>query len=629
MKPLEDMLKRAGITDALIIDDVYDEPTFVEISQGDLQVFALTFADDTTLRSKVEALGLDPDGGSQKEETLKVLWRHCIKSPADDVAKRAIESIFAVRADRRDVLEKLDGALASCGLKVSTVGATEKIPAAKGLVFLDFILNPGLTNSDREHDLACQIVRILYEKQATPPYVILISDVENVEATHRSAVCHKVGEMGGFFGFIRKRDLEDETVLCLKLAELGLGQENSVGRVAIRDYAKAVAKAAGEAARDFNTFIYELELQDYVHLQQFRLDVEGEGLGDYMQALVEAKLGHLFSNQPDVIEKRRILDSVRCATLLPASLNASQTLLGAFHCAQTEPHAPPRLRPARSKKQAASPTRVPSFGDVYVNSVQTKALLVVSPACDLIVSPFLGRRQPPNPAFPVHLVEGNVLGPDKKPAENEAVICTEPLLFGDSFRVIAWQLNRARTVRYGKLPGHLAATGFEFYARLKSLFALAVQRGFLDLAGKIGLPVAPPAAIAADIQIYVGRKVNQLKPVGERISCGAELRHAAKSKKSEWKTEARLTVGGITQVLALLRVTAKMEETKRPEHFPSPEDVNTIAAQGEYWMSCALDFEKDRPGSGRKKLPAMRIGPPSDSEQEVSAPIVLAVLTRS
>lgn len=621
-KPLSEMLKRAGIDRVTIIDDAADDPTVDEFGEK-LQEFAALFQDGP-LREQMETFGFDVTGGMPSQAALDALWKHSRKNPADELSIRTSETIFSDRRGRLAVLEQLGVALEHCKVAVQILGASAKPTNTGKLVFLDFVLNPANPNPEA----AVAKVQAIYKAQDIVPLIILISDLPKLDPAHRSAVCHKVGEMGGFFGFIRKNDLIDETILCLKLAELGVGAEGETGRDSIRNYARAVAAAAKEAAKAFNSFIFELELQDYVHLQQHRLDNEGEGLGDYMQTIAEAKLGHLFSDQPEVIKSRQVLDQVRYATLLPSPTNASTALLRAFHCAQTEPPAPPRLQLRRRVNKSAAPARAPLFGDIYLSKDRLKALLVVSPACDLVVGPFWGKRQPPEPDFPVHLIEGAVMRPERKPTHDDCVICSEPLLVDEEVRIIAWQLNRTRTVRYGKLPGHFASKSYEFYARLRSIFALAVQRSFIDLIGRVGLPISPPMAERADVQLYIGKAHRELKPMGDRILGGAELRYSSK-KGGTVKTEARITVEGITHVFAQLRELEKLEAAKRPVGCPPPEMIAQALMHCDFWMSSATEFAKERQGNGRQNIPALIVGPPQDSGTPVSGPFVIGVLPRA
>lgn len=623
--PLGKMLTSAGMTRAMVIDDAFDIPA---ISREQVNEFALGFAQEARHHNRLRILGLNPDGGAHAADAVAKLWAWCRSKPGSTISRRARENLFGSVNDRLAVLEKLTATLKSCSLKVLEIGAHADIPDVGGLVFLDYYLDSVAQRQDassdavgsRTYEAAIGKVRTLYQRNAKPPFVILISDSESIATSNRAVVCKTVGELGGFFGFIRKADLHDETILCLKLAELGIGSTPDAVREAVRDYAKAVAGGVTEVAKDMGDFIFSFELQDYVHLQNHSLNTSGDGLGEYMQTLLEAKLGHLFSNRKGVAEKRLALDQVQCTEMISTHSQPSNALLDAYHCSQTEAPSPARPRRSRRKIKTSTVLREPQFGDIYLNEEKTKGLLVVSPSCNLVVSPFGGERSAPAATYPVHLIEGTVVKLNQPTNEGLKVAWTKGLMVGSEARHITWNLDRARTVRYANLPGHLAALKYAFFCRLRGIFALAIQRKLLDYIGRIGLPVVPPITEVADAQIHVGTHMNTLVAKGARLERTAEIRHDA----ANGRPRARLTTEGVGEIFRELRSLGAEEGSPL-----TTETVDKAVRLTEFWMQCTKNFDGDRPGHTATSRPEIIVSAPQSSGRAVAGPFVVAILPRA
>jgi hypothetical protein len=610
-------LRLASISSIAVIDDVFDDPTVEELTHDVVRSLAQELAEKEAFHCQGQSMGLDFGAAELTNVELAILWKICITDqtqPGGNTPLRtflATHLAFEERLKRHAAVAGLCDTLRLGEFSVTALGASTPIPQSPiQLVFLDYVLSPIAARSGGAvEQAAIEKLRDLYQQDVKPPYVILISDQPTIPIDKRTELCRKVGTLGGFFGFIQKNDLRNETMLLLKLAELGLSSETS-GHQEIRSFAKAIVDSMNSVAVELNDFVYRLELQDYVHLQHQRLSREGEPLGGYVQWLVGAKLGHLFAADRGVTEARLALNKLSYSALLPSAREPSAALCQAFFCALTEPVDGMPARPAR-------------LGDVYVND--NKAKLVVSPECDLFVG-CEGTSRQPDSAMPVFVVDGTVDDRHAYFAEAKAN-STECFLVDDKICSIAWDVKGGvRTIDYGKLVETLSQEGYRFRAQLRPLFAIAIQRQCADRLCRVGIPVAPPVWFAANVHLYVGKVSDELTELG------APIKHTAQLRYEEKKAFARLTIEGISEIRKL--VEKLLEDRKSSENGEAAswftdhaKDIRDVLANSKVWLELSTQFTKRMQGQLAHRRPDLIIGHPKDlpKVEPINGAFVIAI----
>ena len=599
---LAEVLKFAQIKRATVIDDVFDPPGEHEIKNEDLQAFAQTAdaADDT--RAAAQALGMDVTGGpDQGADIRRQLWTTCTARKQTPLGVLASAHLFSDRLNRKKDLDRLCASLQQVALSVKVFGADDDKLAGRRaqLIFLDYHLDPSVSvAADMGKRAVQKIEEIKFSKKGVP-YIILISD-QNVSEKARADICRAVNRKGAFFGFIHKRDLQNGNVLCLKLAELGVGVD-AAARTAIRRFTTEAAEAIGDAAASLKDLLASLELQDYVHLQNRKLEGDGEALGEYLQWILEAKLGHLFSDNPKVVPARKALDKISYG-LLPTPKTASKTLLKAFHCAQTEAG----LAPASRAKVISA--RTVTLGDVFLHKEGKFARLIINPACNLVASPFPHRRQPHKDQR-VYLLSGSVEPMRAEPVADDLVSSDGFIIEGRPSRVI-WNLRSVTSTSYPRLRAALKAANYRFIFRLRPLFALAIQRQFIEFMGRVGLPTTPPYCEPVSVQIAIGGKYSDLKFVGTPIPYAADL------VRGKDGLEARLTVDGVSHITDCLKTSLRAIGNRPDADLSDAEKLlkqNKAAIEeslvsSKVWLPFVMEFRKAKVGVLADRVPDFLFG---------------------
>lgn len=567
---LQEMLARSQILNVAVIDDVYDSPSIASLGREGVEKFAQELADLPEFHSEATAIGLRPESGELVERDLNALWEWCLAHPEGEFVAFATEALFGDRLKRRKVVDGLCSTLkATEGIQdVSKSGAEGQLNA-KGaqLVFLDFILDdktPGET--------AILKLKEIYASGNKPPFVILISDRPSVDPARRFEICKTVGTLGGYFGFITKDDLNDEISLALKLSELGIGLGHQ-GHEEIRAFASALATAAKTSLDELEEFVRGMELQDYVHLQSKRLQNEGEPLGSYIQWLLESHLGHALAVSEAVKTRRAEVDKLVYRQLLPCAVTPSDHLVRAFFMAQTEPQ--------------FSDADGPQLGDVYLHADKKVARLIISPACDLV-------RNPPAQR-PVFVVQGSVDNLHDHPDTNDHDATECFLVDGDPLR-INWDIDDGvRSITFSNLESQMSADGFERRARLRPIFAVAIQRLFADRLCRVGLPVAPPIGMTADVQLYVHSTGGTYLPIGDVLRNGAQVRSDADRLKGRLTVEAAGKLRGL--VKRHLSDPNTLEGLPYAAAFAQQREAIAVAVKRQkFWLKSVGEFTQGLTG---------------------------------
>lgn len=575
---VKQMLAAAGITRALVIDNVFDLPGD-DITHAQLQTFATAISATEALHPVAQHKGWPTNGTIPAGDyPADALWTYCLEHPDEPFAKLAQEHLFETRLRVYKNLNEFCELLGAREIHVDTAGVEGEV-ALNGaqVVFLDYMLEPVGVNPAEVGEIALSKVTSIYQGGARP-LVLLISDLASLNPERRAQICAKVGECGGFFGFIKKQHLKDELILGLKLAQLGVGSATD-GRVPIREFAQALKAATASAAAKMVEFVHQLELHDYVHLHQMRLHKDGHPMGDYIQSLCEATLAHELARDAGVVAKRTAVNELKFSGLMPIPPAPSAALHHGYHRVQTDP-----LDPALNGYVP------PIFGNIYISENNEKAKMVLNAGCDLVANS-LSARKPPADEQPVYFLEGRVEHVES-PEPDDTVATTEALIIAELPSRIVWDLSSMRSVNYGGTQALLESGTFKFAFCLREITAAAIQRAAINHITRIGSMVSPPVEAAADITVMAGPSWDRLLAIGGVIAGGARM-----VDDDDDVIRCRLTIDGAIAVIERLREGIQDGTRDEPEFEPQRqlyqkrEQVNPMLNLS-YW----LDFTKKHIG---------------------------------
>ena len=150
---------------------------------------------------------------------------------------------------------------------------------------------------------------------------------------------------------------------------------------------------------------------------------------------------------------------------------------------------------------------------MYVKN-QQDVLLVVNADCDLAYS-----ANNPNRPFPADL--SILLHPGRLVPPHESVpggtkVTNLFVVDGKSYKIV-WDHRKVVSKTYSEAKQWLVVEGYSKVARLAAPHALEIQQHFAAQLTRVGMPVAPPLARSATVQVF-GKTVNDtVVKLGEDI----------------------------------------------------------------------------------------------------------------
>ena len=480
---LKAMLASKSVNAVLFIDDAFEPLSNLEPRLDEAEeIWAGLEADGGALE---QARQIDVNGS----DDLSADRIHALLTatgPASGIL--AATSYVSDHASKRLILDFVLGYLGELGVDVRTSGRhdwKEKLPGAS-MVFLDWRLGPdGDANSVLEASNAARAIHGGPEK----PLIVLISSDATVQSS-APKFSKASGLIEGLFDAMPKTWLKDRPSVDLQLAAL-LTLLNA-GHV-VQNFIDGVDQQASAAIQLFTQTLRSLSLSDYANLQHFALRKDGQPLGDYLAGLCSGLLADLMF-RGELVQHLAALDGEDFASL-PALTEPSDSLLTLHNSAVFDmhvgdfaghPHSDPLHHEARRRYKI-------SFGDVIVEEQEetaTCAYIVMTPQCALAESPRQSRKIPDERT--IWLLPGTLTGVDhpERSARRSSADTPAFVLDGHRFR-IQWDPARVQTVTHGGFAAWLAS-GRQRRARMRPLYALALQNSMTQEMSKVGLPSPPP-----------------------------------------------------------------------------------------------------------------------------------------
>jgi hypothetical protein len=223
--PIADCLRELGITQVAIIDDAYDSPTIESFDKDEIGDFWTAIEREQEMLTELGQLsGREVNKREDIDnQVIRELWRGLDK--LEKLKDPCTKQLFPTKIEKLSDLDALSHHLKYLGLDPITIGfENDYLPDSSiKLIFLDYVLDP--TETENPGKLATQKATEIYGRIKSPdekPFIVLISSYPNVEQ-QKERFREGSSLLGGLFGFIEKKDIQDREKLYLKLYSLGIG----------------------------------------------------------------------------------------------------------------------------------------------------------------------------------------------------------------------------------------------------------------------------------------------------------------------------------------------------------------------------------------------------------------------
>ncbi len=511
---LAERLQQAEITKFVIIDDAYDLPNRDILNSGEIDDFWEIVERDSEMLKELQVYNPNiQDVEDINDEVIEKLWNARGKlNKLDEPCKNCL---FPNRLQMWNDVNGIVDHLKNLGLESIPIGSEDELPEDNvKLVFLDYVLNP--TAKGDSGKIATGKAKEIYNKfenDIEKPFIILMSDKPNA-SLQQEDFRKKSGLLKGLFGFVPKADLLNQEKLYISLETWAVDMP---ARHNIQRFVEALEISVSEASKVFIDKIRDLSFEDYANIQWLSLQQDGQPLGDYMLWLYKSYLVYLLHNNDKVLTEQKKLDGLTFDKYFPSQNPPSAELAEIFKFALTEPGVGELKIHPRSDPSSKEPFL--RLGDIFIKSSTQKVLMVISPACDLMFAPETEREFPQE--MSIFLMPGNLQSIDKNPDNN--LTRTELFYYENKPFRIVWDNKSVISRKYKDIWTWFESERYLRIARLRTQFALEIQRTFAANLTRVGSPVKPPFWRNADVEVYCQDENKKCKMIGEPIQCGAYI----------------------------------------------------------------------------------------------------------
>lgn len=498
-----------GIKRVLVIDDVFDMPSFDGITGEFLEYFGDIDGQEACRDAGVNDVMLDAatkavEGDDAESEdliaTISALYEKFVETREGRFDPG--ERFKNLKGVSLEVLDPLVALIAKCGDGIEVVRAgildgEERYKAFNPqVVFLDYYLSAdavgaGMTTAVKTKARKASIEllnRLLKTKPEEEPAIVLMSSEEVKEKAQRFRQdVEQLGEnvLALRFRFIQKGWVSrDGDGLKINHEAADALLDTSQGYVFGQVLHRALKEWKGGAEDALKALLKEigsLEPKDFAYLFRFRLANDGERMGDYLEWLFGENLRALVAETVDWTSPsfKQIDDP-----------NLSKGIEGAFD----GPSVPiarlfQRVRVDEHHGAAGNRRRL---GDLFIKPREKKVMVVITPDCDLVprtggtkVSRFL-------------TMDGELRSFDQESASADQFIFYKKKAYG-----LKWNPKGLNTFPVSGVGSLASMRGVEFLGTLRPLYAQEVQRIALTDLGRIGVTVAPTMGVDATVTVQL------------------------------------------------------------------------------------------------------------------------------
>jgi hypothetical protein len=397
---------------------------------------------------------------------------------------------------RRRMMRQIAASIRSTGgCEVTELGPDDDLAdiARFDLVFIDYYLDDKVADGTRAEKIAGEVQdrRDVSRRQQ----IVLMSTMEGVRAM-RVEFRRNARIEAASFAFVSKLDLDEDWKVKAHLEMLARGMQHSA---ALGEYITAVKTSAMAAADALSSTIDDLDIGDFAYIQRIALHADGHPLGDYLSWLLSSHLTAL-AFESDLRTQQSAVDRMEFEDGPLSPSQPSVAVASLYHNALfARSLGPLGGHPRAGEGSPIADVPFVQLGDVFLTEDKRRAVVVLSPDCDLA---FSTHGRPPDRELGVILLFGDP-NPVTSAADKDADSSTEGMLDGSEVFRIDWRFNTFQTVRLGDLAMYLAENGFDVSNRdrLRPIYSLKLQHELGNHLMRVGPPVMPPISRHAKSKI--------------------------------------------------------------------------------------------------------------------------------
>src|ERR1700726_4474432 len=208
-------LKDAGITEAAIIDDVFDGPANVDI-RTNAGEFVEYVEDDPEASEEIQQkYGVAP-GTPLAIDVARKLWRD--RGTHGAALRKHVDFLFSDYQQRFDAVTQIERHLKSLNIEVRCYGDAGRDPAklppnSTRFILLDYALTP---DEDRPRNEASEWCAKELCQRSNRPFLVLVSDQLAAQA-HQEEFRRVTELVGGMFAFVSKQQARRSDILYLQI----------------------------------------------------------------------------------------------------------------------------------------------------------------------------------------------------------------------------------------------------------------------------------------------------------------------------------------------------------------------------------------------------------------------------
>jgi hypothetical protein len=503
---LKEAVLAAGISDAHIVDDAYDQVPGAGLGDGPINTF-LSSLGDQQFSELCTLLGLAEDEAVITEHLRTAdgaakLYAH--RSAFGAVGDTLFEDFVQATEPEKNRLRPLITFLSELGVNCHTFGRNYDIDAepAPQLLFVDLKLN----ERDIILDEPIRVVQKMKMKYPhASPMVLLMSAQTQALKAHRTIFRDRCELFSSQFEDLSKRTVASPQSLQRYVAH----HIEAYPRVLqLRRHVEAWSRAMRGAQSKLESTLRRLDLPDYfvLHNTAKAEDVE---FGGYVVDLLLGHIGNEVETSQDVGQFAAELNKWELKELTRSRFNVEPLVGDIFSANVVHPHA--RLEAERERGFSPSDGYL-NLGDIFfqrseINENAIKmALVILTAACDLVRPTLIAERK-----ASIFLCEGVVkaLAPSTDLVGEEGldpVILRFPHEDGRQY-VIDWRKKRPHTWDYKQLERMRNPETFEWVhvGRLRQLYALQLQRTVFADIGRVGTLRRPAPYLPHGVEVLVPR----------------------------------------------------------------------------------------------------------------------------
>ncbi len=549
----------------VIIDDGFDTPDFRE-AQNHTEEFWTTLEENPETKEALEeVLGELETPEDLTETKLKELWEN-----VGTISRRSrtiVTKIFPV-LEIYDEVTKLKSNLEKMGCNVDQLGSQcdEEDIADPDFIFLDYLLVG--EDPSRSIEIATSLMKRFKDSDSSEkkfPIIVLMSTDPRIEDKAQEFI-KKTNLIGGNFYVRKKDDLKKESILR---AHLNSWSSMLKERGELQNYVDKLTSAFLDNSSQLSEKLRSLSFEDYVNLQQFYLQRDGQPLGDYLLTLFIDLYESLIREDQDIALAKKEIDAHTYPVGLPYYTEPSTTFKGLmkghtyFNVDKFDP-------------DSADPDKYQlSLGDIFVSDNQL--FIICNAECDLAYSKINRRRI--KAELPILLIPGKMMEYKGEP------LSTPYSYFetGDSQFHVQFKPNQIFSIPYGDFIYWARCKSARRTFRLKNKPAHYFKKLCADHLFRDGGLVSPPISQSMTIQIKTLNKITSLEI--DNIEIDEELICFVWSKSDKGKNIQKImcSVEAVDKIVKILTDKANsllQEFQDLPDETPDKNKTRAKKASG-------------------------------------------------